>query len=104
MISVKLLNFNSSFLINQIKLCNRIYSTRTIKQENKQKIKFNHNCIVSTLGAQSSGKTTLTEAIKSASSQKYNFKLDEPINSGAHNAVFNRYYGNDIPIVHVDVD
>lgn len=83
-------------LANQLKLCNRLHSTKALK--------FAHNCIVSTVGSQSSGKTTLTTALRTVSAERLNSTPDPIINSGTGNSVFSRYQADDTRVVHIDAD
>lgn len=89
----------SSLLRNQIRFdCSyRLYCKKIEK-------KVKNHCIVSTVGAQSSGKSTLTECLRKVSSEDFHFKLDPIINSGTNNAVYSRYLVDDTQIVHIDVD
>ena len=90
---------SSSIIRKQIKpVATRLYASKIAKQPIK------NDCIVSVVGAQSSGKTTLTEAMKKTSAERLNLPFEESIKSGSSDAVYNRFYSGDTRIVQIDVD
>lgn len=97
MLTTKLVNLRALLprVTSQLKLGSRLYASQA---------KYTHNCIVSTVGSQSSGKTTLTDALRTISAEQQNSSPEPVINSGTGNSVFSRYQTDSTRIVHIDAD